>query len=107
MARPGNNPKRRIAAIGRLAKPTEERAKSPYRYIADIAAVIQASEFETGVTTFIDQVLARLDVEKIPNTNLDKIWTGVIEERGRLRWGEPESLRRCWDESLMRLIQKY
>jgi hypothetical protein len=46
-----------------------------------VAAVVQASEFEAGATAFIGQVLERLDVEKIANTNLEKIWMGVTEER--------------------------
>jgi hypothetical protein len=67
--------------IALIAKPTDERPQTPFRYIADVAAVIQASEFETGANVFIEQVLERLASEKIQNTNLEKIWQGVVEER--------------------------
>lgn len=64
-----------------LAKPTAERPQTPYRYIADFAAVIQSSEFETEIDSFVEQVLQRLESEKVTNTNLATIWTAVLEER--------------------------
>jgi len=64
-----------------IAKPTDERPQTPFRYIADFAAVVQASEFETEVDDFVDQVLQRLDSENIGNTNLAIIWQGVLKER--------------------------
>jgi hypothetical protein len=64
-----------------LAKPTEERAQTPFRYIADFAAMIHTSEFEAEVDNFIDQVVQRLDVENVSNTNLAAVWSGVLEER--------------------------
>jgi hypothetical protein len=64
-----------------IAKPTDERPQTPFRYIADVAVVIQAFEFEAGLDSFIDQVLQRLESEKIGNTNLQAIWKGVWEER--------------------------
>jgi hypothetical protein len=67
--------------IALIAKPTEERPQTPFRYIADIAAVLQASEFESGVDSFIEQVLGRLDSERIAETNLQMIWQGVLKER--------------------------
>src|SRR3984893_5221110 len=67
--------------IALIAKPTEERPQTPFRYIADFAAIIQATEFESGTTAFIEQVLQRLDSEKLTGTNLETIWNGVLEER--------------------------
>lgn len=67
--------------IALIAKPTEERPQTPFRYIADIAAILQASEFEAGTDSFIGQVLERLDSEKIAKTNLQAIWQGVLTER--------------------------
>lgn len=67
--------------IALVAKPTDERPQTPFRYIADVAAVIQASEFEAEVDSFIDQVLQRLDSEEIADTNLQEIWKGVLDER--------------------------
>ena len=67
--------------IALIAKPTEERPQTSYRYIADVAAILQASEFEAGTESFIDQVLERLNSEKIAKTNLQTIWQSVLEER--------------------------
>jgi hypothetical protein len=67
--------------IALIAKPTEERPQTPFRYLSDAAAVIQASEFETGTESFIDQVLERLDTEELPESNLRTIWQSVLDER--------------------------
>jgi hypothetical protein len=64
-----------------LAKPTAERPQTPFRYIADFAAFIQAAEFEAEVDNFIDQVLQRLEQEGVANTNLATIWAAILEER--------------------------
>lgn len=75
-----------------IAKPTDERPQTPFRYITDFAAVIQASEFKSGVDSFIDQVLQRLDAEKVGNTNLETIWRGVLEERRTPELGRARKL---------------
>jgi len=67
--------------VALIAKPTEERPRSAYRYIADIAAIVQAGEFESGTDSFIEQVVERLSSEKITKTNLQTVWEGVLEER--------------------------
>jgi hypothetical protein len=67
--------------IALIAKPTEERPQTPFRYIADMGAVLQANEFEDGTDTFIGQVLERLDSQKITKTNLRTIWEEVLVER--------------------------
>ena len=84
-----------------LAKPTLERPQTPFRYIADFAAVIQASEFEAEVDSFIEQVLERLDSEEVANTNLADIWKGVAEERRtpESRCGSG-SWKLCWGRIL-------
>jgi hypothetical protein len=64
-----------------IARPTEEREQTPFRYITDRAVVIPASEFETELDLFIDQVLDRLDWAKVTNSNLATIWGGIREER--------------------------
>jgi hypothetical protein len=68
--------------IALIANPTEERPQTPFRYIADIAAIIQASEFETEIDIFVNQVLERLETEKLAESNLKTIWQSVLEERG-------------------------
>jgi hypothetical protein len=67
--------------IALIANPTEERLQTPFRYLADVAAVIQATEFETGIDGFIDQVLERLVAEKVAESNLHTVWSSVLEER--------------------------
>jgi hypothetical protein len=67
--------------IALVAKPTEERPQTPFRYIADMAAVLQASEFESGTSDFIEQVVERLEAEKMEKTNLETIWRSILEER--------------------------
>jgi hypothetical protein len=67
--------------IALVAKPTEERVQTPFRYIADIGAVLLASEFEAGTDAFVGQVVERLDSEKIANTNLQIIWQELLTER--------------------------
>jgi hypothetical protein len=64
-----------------VATPTVERPQTPFRYIADYAAVVPASEFEAVVDLFIDQVLERLKWAGVVDTNLEKVWGGVLEER--------------------------
>jgi len=64
-----------------LAKPTEERSRTPFRYITDRAAIISASEFESELDLFIEQVLERLQWANITNSNLKTVWEGVCEER--------------------------
>ncbi|HEY0330454.1 MAG TPA: hypothetical protein VGC77_15325 [Rhodopseudomonas sp.] len=67
--------------IALIAKPTEERPQTPFRYIANFAAVIQGHEFENITTAFIEQVLQRLDSERVRGTNLETVWNGVTDER--------------------------
>ena len=67
--------------IALIAKPTEERPQTPFRYIADIAAILLASVFEAGADTFVEQVLQRLDAEGVHGTNLEAVWSGVVDER--------------------------
>ncbi|MFZ0730896.1 MAG: hypothetical protein WAM79_01100, partial [Candidatus Sulfotelmatobacter sp.] len=67
--------------IALIANPTEERPQTPFRYLADTAAIIQASEFEAGIDVFVDQVLERLATEKLVESNLKTVWQSVLEER--------------------------
>ena len=67
--------------IALIAKPTDERPETPFRYISDSAAVIPAGEFEEEIDRFVDQVLQRLQSMAITNTNLEQIWNSVQEER--------------------------
>jgi Zn-dependent peptidase ImmA (M78 family) len=67
--------------IALIASPTGERPQTPFRYLADGAAIIQATEFEAGIDSFTDQVMERLSVKQIEKTNLHAIWQSVLDER--------------------------
>ncbi len=64
-----------------VAKPTELNAAEPLHYIADVAVVVRAVEFEDVVSRFIEQVRGQLRVEAIETTNLDHVWDDVCRER--------------------------
>jgi hypothetical protein len=64
-----------------IAKPTLEQPQTPFRYIADVAAVIPATEFESELDRFIESVIERLETEVIEGTNLHTIWKNVCDER--------------------------
>jgi hypothetical protein len=79
-----------------IAKPTGDRPQTPFRYICDVAAVIPAVEFESEIGRFIDQVLQRLQSEKLSNTNLESVWSDVRDERSN-----PELARKRKLEALL------
>lgn len=64
-----------------LAKPTRSRPEEPLRYLADMAIVVRAAEFEDAVDRFVEQVRGQLRAEGIADTNLDGIWRDLVEER--------------------------
>lgn len=65
-----------------LAKPTSPRPVEPLRYLADIAVVVRADDYERAVSRFVEQVQGQLRTERIDDTNLDRIWADVCIERG-------------------------
>jgi hypothetical protein len=64
-----------------IAKPTDERKQTPFRFITDRGVVVPASDFEAGLDAFIEQVFERLTVREIKESNLHSVWGGVQEER--------------------------
>ncbi len=66
---------------GLIAKPSVDGSASTFRYINDVSAVMPSFAFETAVDLFIGQVIGQLRAERIPETNLDKIWSELGEER--------------------------
>lgn len=79
-----------------VANPTEQHAAEPLRYIADIAGVVRAADFEGAVIRFIEQVRGQLREENIEATNLDHIWADVCAERA-----DPETAKRRELEALL------
>lgn len=64
------------------AEPTASRPSEPVRYIGQQDEVtIEASDFESAVDSFIEQVVGKLRAEKIEDSNLETVWKDVIEER--------------------------
>jgi hypothetical protein len=68
----------RVALVAKLTKP---HPAEPLRYIAEIAAVVRAVEFESGIDRFLDQVAGQLRAERISDTNFDHVWREVMAER--------------------------
>ncbi|MCX7361878.1 MAG: hypothetical protein NTV97_08425 [Alphaproteobacteria bacterium] len=68
------------ARVVLIPKPSASTAK-PFRFIADVPLVVPAIQFEAAVDAFIAQILDRLQVEKIAETNLSRIWSDVRSER--------------------------
>ncbi len=64
-----------------IAKPTPERANTPFRYIGDTAAIVPSRQLEGALDEFIEQVRGQLREEKVAETNLDRIWNDVRDER--------------------------
>ena len=93
-----------------IAKPTLERASTPYRYITDFAAVLAAGDFESTIDEFIETVRGRLRSEGIEETNLDKHWADVTQERrdpDLTRFRKFEALLGCEaDESNEAVLRK-
>jgi hypothetical protein len=63
------------------AQPTQPRPAEPLRYIASVATVVPAAEFEAAVDAFIEQVRGQLLAEGINGSNLEQIWSDVLSER--------------------------
>jgi len=78
--------------IALIAKPTLERSKTPFRYVGDATAVVGAREFEYIVAQFIEQVRGLLRGAEITQTNLDRIWNDVREERADLNMSKRRKL---------------
>jgi len=67
--------------VALIAKPTQARATEPVRYISDVAVVVQAAEFEGMIDNFLAQVCGQLRSENICDTNVDRLWAEISEER--------------------------
>lgn len=67
--------------IALICKATLERRQTPYRFLTNNAAVLPAADFETEVDRFIDEVLQRLQMQDVTDTNLRKVWSSVLSER--------------------------
>lgn len=64
-----------------IAKPSNERPSTPYRYINDAAAILASADFEATIDEFVEVIRGKLRTEGIANTNLDTLWAELASER--------------------------
>jgi hypothetical protein len=82
--------------VALIARPTQERLTTRFRYLADGAAVVAAPEFEYIVDQFIEQVRGLLRAQDVPESNLDRLWRDIHIERN-----DPALARRRKLEALL------
>jgi hypothetical protein len=63
------------------SRASRDQVMGPVRYLAEISERIQASEFESGVDSFLSLVLSRLDAEGFALSELNELWKEVTNER--------------------------
>ncbi len=63
------------------AYPTPSRATEPLRYVVKAHETLPVGEFQSGVEQFVEVVLEQLRTEGIRDSNLERIWRYVGEER--------------------------
>jgi hypothetical protein len=64
-----------------ISDPSSRPDAKPFRYVGAIPRVVPSSLFEEAVDAFIPQILGRLPDAGIGETNLDRVWRDVLEER--------------------------
>jgi hypothetical protein len=53
----------------------------PFCYFGAPPCILPSREFEAAVDAFIPRILGRLRDQKVPESNLDRIWSDVLAER--------------------------
>lgn len=64
-----------------VTQPTNPSPTEPIRYLTELNSVFRAVEFEGAVSRFIEQVQGQLRAENVEETNLDRVWVEVRNER--------------------------
>ncbi len=64
-----------------LAHPTSSRGAEPLRYLVEAGEGIPAGDFERGIDLFVDRVVQKLISESIRDSNLERVWSYVQDER--------------------------
>lgn len=67
--------------IALVAKPSLERKETNFRYVSDIAVVVSGREFESAIDQFVEQMIGQLRAERVEQTNLDRLWQELSQER--------------------------
>jgi hypothetical protein len=70
----------------------DERAVSPIRYLETADVTVSAAAFERGVERFITSVLGRLRNLGFQGTDLELLWSEVVQERGDPELGHARRL---------------
>lgn len=76
--------------------PSSRPDARPFRYTSAVPCVVPSSQFEAAIDAFIPQVLGRLRVAGIMETNLDRVWRDVLAERS-----DPDAAQRRRFEALL------
>jgi len=72
-----------------IPSPSSRPDAKPFRYIGGPATVIPSSIFADVLDSFIPKIIARLRLQNVSETNLDRLWSDVLVERA-----DPE-ISRC------------
>lgn len=54
----------------------------PFRYVGATPVIVPSALFERAVDEFMQRVIGRLHESRITDTNLNRLWKDVLEERG-------------------------
>lgn len=66
-----------------LLRAEPSSASASYRYISNGECAIPVDQAEQALGSFIESVVARLDAQGVPETNLHVAWRELARERGR------------------------
>jgi len=64
-----------------VAKASARADAKPFRYLGALPVVVPSIEFQEAVDAFIPRLLARLRDQRVPKSNLDRLWGEVLSER--------------------------
>jgi len=64
-----------------ISRPSARPDAKPFRYVGASPVVIPSTTFERAVDEFMPRVIGRLRESKIADTNLDRLWKDILEER--------------------------
>ncbi len=79
-----------------ISKPSLRTDAKPFRYVGGPPTIVPSTLFEGALDTFILRVVSWLRGDDVSDTNLDRVWRGVLTERG-----DSELARRRRLEALM------
>lgn len=82
--------------VALIARATQERPNTRFRYLSDGAAIVSATDFEYAIEQFIEQTRGLLREHDLAESNLDRIWRDISIERN-----EPTLARRRKLEALL------